>query len=524
MRCEITLAMQRQLVEALRNPACYPHPVDKVTLIETHISFVLLTGSFAYKIKKAVDLGFVDYTTLARRRLFCEEELRLNRRLAPGLYLDVVGFRGTPENPRFCADCETIEYAVKMAEFSQQDLLAAVLARNALTGLHVDRLARRLAAFHMAAPAVAAQAGLGSAQAVCKTVEDNFACIIERHADPRLAVLHGWCTSGYARLRDRICQRRADGWVRECHGDLHLGNLVLVADEPQAFDCIEFSDELRWIDVISDLAFLVMDLAVHGRPDYGRRLLTAWLEITGDYEGLVLLNFYQAYRALVRAKVALLRANGLQASAGRSSYDQATVYLDHAFSLMTPPRPALLVTHGFSGSGKTALARRVAEQTGPILLRSDVERKRLHGLAPLANSNSAPDAGIYSGPATRATYDRLARLAAMLLDAGHAVIIDAACLLRWQREHFLALARQASVPVLILDCQAPPATLRLRVSQRTGDASEAGASILDQQLKTAELLSPAEQSLALAIDTTSPVPDRLIAEIGLQLERCQHLY
>ena len=523
MPIEANLTAQRQLIEALRDPTRFPHPVGTLRLIETHISFILLSGSFAYKIKKAVNLGFVDYTALAQRHFFCTEELRLNRRLAPQLYLEVVAITGTPAAPQWGGDGTPIEWAVKMVEFDQRCLLAPQLAAGKLRAKHVAALATKLAAFHEAAPRAEAAAAYGTPATILAAVEANFAHFPPAATNAEsLAALHAWSRAEYRRQRKTFAQRKAAGFVRECHGDLHLGNILLSGGEPLAFDGIEFNPGLRWIDVISDLAFLVMDLAVHGRADHAWLLLNGWLEETGDHAGLALLTFYQAYRAMVRAKVAHLRAScaGIPALEREAALASAATYLAYARTLTAPQARALLITHGLSGTGKTTLARTIAAALPAVCLRSDVERKRLHGLAALAPSGSAGGAGLYAESATVATYERLAELARLVLRAGHPVIVDAACLKRWQRQLFQDLARQIGVPFLIIDCQGPESVLRQRIRARARqkrDASEATLAVLAQQRQDQDPLSPAERALSLTVDTTRHAIDPGLSEIRRRL-------
>lgn len=519
------LHVQRQLVEALKNPACYPHPVEGVDVIETHISFVLLTGKFAYKIKKAVDLGFVDYTTLEKRRFYCAEELRLNKRLAPQLYLDTVTIAGTQGCPFFGAGAEPLEYAVRMVEFSQQDLLEWVIARNMFSELHIDALATALAAFHLAAPPADCTAPFGSLNSIRAPVEANFVFFRDHHevGPTQLTQLQGWCEAELTRLDIKFQQRKAAGWIRECHGDLHLGNMLLLDDQPLVFDCIEFNPELRWIDVFNDLAFLTMDLTAHGRPDVAWRLLNGWLEVTGDYSGLEMLRFYETYRALVRAKVAGLRAidTSLSAAEQEAAYAKQIAYLDCAYAALQPQYPAVIIMHGFSGSGKSTIARNVAANLCAVCLRSDVERKRLHGLSLLARNGSAIDSGIYSAAATKSTYEYLETLAEAIVTAGCPVIVDAAFLHRWQRQLFRNLAQDKGIPFLILDCQAPASLLLQRLAARVRkgrDASDANPAVLAQQLVCAEILDEEERNASVAIDTAAetvliPLPE-ICARLG----------
>ncbi len=507
-----------EFVRALLEPCCYPHPVEKVELIETHISYVLLAGDYAYKIKKPVNLGFLDFSTLALRQHFCTEEVRLNRRLAPELYLGVVAISGSPEAPRIDGTGEAIEYAVRMSRFSQDALLDRRLASGTLPATLIDRLADTVAEFHDRVATVPADASFGTPAAVWRPVAENFAQLRAHRPDilPPLADLETWSRERFAELSPLLDNRQRDGRVRECHGDLHLGNIALVGENLQIFDGIEFNPNLRWIDVICEIAFLSMDLEARGRPDYAYRLLNRYLEATGDYGGLALLPFYQVYRALVRAKVAAIRADQEAPTDRQDALDECNRYLAFAARASAPGRPLLILMHGLSGSGKTWLSQRLLEDLGAIRLRSDVERKRLCGLPPLARSASATNAGIYTPVIGAATYARLAELAQQVLRAGYPAIIDATCLLAEQRECFFELAAVLRLPLAIVACTATEATLLHRLAARNAtadDASEADSGILARQQSTVEPLSPDEMKYCLEVDTSRPLPDRLAARL-----------
>jgi predicted kinase len=301
--------------------------------------------------------------------------------------------------------------------------------------------------------------------------------------------------------------------VRECHGDLHLGNIAVIEGCPTPFDCIEFNAALRWIDVMSEVAFLLMDLADHGRADLASRFLNAYLEVTGDYGGLEVLRYYQVYRALVRAKVNALRARQAQVSRAEKRRLARLVrdYLDLAAGYTTPRPLALMITHGVSGSGKTSATQSLIECAGVVRIRSDVERKRLHGLAPLARSGSGMGRGIYTPEANVATYAHLERLARQILASGMPVVVDAAFLKRAEREAFRALAIDMGVPFVILGFTAPAELLAARVAARAAsgrDASEAGVSVIARQLATREPLAPEELSATFTLDTSRPVTPR----------------
>lgn len=522
------IAAQRRLLTALIEAAGFPHPVGRISLIETHISFVVLTGSFAYKIKKAIRLGFLDFSTLTQRHFYCDEELRLNRRLAAPLYLEVVAIGGSVEAPRLGDGTPAIEYAVKMREFAQDCLLDRVLARGDLAPAQLDELARLVADFHRHAAVAGGDDGFGTPAAVAKPMLENFVetrDLLESGEDhAELDAIESWSRRAFADLELVFAARRDAACIRECHGDLHLGNIVLLADGLHVFDCIEFNPNLRWIDVISEVAFLVMDLAERGRPDFAWRALNAYLEEGGDYAGLRVLPFYLVYRAVVRAKVARIRAAqpDLAAADRAAALTAWRAYVDYARRIIAPPPPALLITHGFSGSGKTFVAQAVLEAIGAIRVRSDVERKRLHRLAPLAASASTLTGGIYDTAATTATYGRLADLARQIIGAGYAVIVDAAFLDGGQRDRFRRLAGELAVPFAILDCHTTTPMLYERVAARHAggaDASEATAAVLQHQLATAEPLSDAESALALRFNTATGDLERSIATLQSRLGR-----
>ena len=497
-----------RMLDTLRNPRCYPHPVARVAMLETHISWVILTGRYAYKIKKPVNLGFLDFTTLAARRHYCEEELRLNRRLAPDLYLETVTITGSPQQPVIGGSGPGIEYAVKMREFPQSALLDSALVRGEVSTATIQALAHRIAAFHAALMPAVVTADAAAAAALAPAL-DNFQRmlpLLEAPADiAALQAVRDWTQREHHARSGQFGERGPAGHVRECHGDLHLGNIALIDGEATPFDCIEFNPALRWMDVISEVAFPVMDLEAHGRRDLAYVFLNSYLEASGDYAGVAVLPFYLVYRAVVRAKIGLIRA-GQHDTAGRQDSRALHAYphyLALAASYAAPRRGAVIITHGLSGSGKTTLTQVLLAALGTVRIRSDIERKRLHGLDALAHTASAPGAGIYSPDATARTYAQLAQHSRNIAGAGYPVIVDATFLKHAQRAAFRVLAQELGVPFVIASLPAPPDVLRARVAARAaqgGDASEAELAVLEAQIATHEALTADELSDAVTVD------------------------
>ncbi len=497
-----------------------------VTLIQTHISSVLLAGEHAYKLKKPVALSFVDFSTLAARQRFCDEELRLNRRTAPQIYLDVVRITGTETAPRLGGRGEVIDFAVRMRRFATRNLADRRARAGRLNAGHIDRLATAVAAFHAAAGQVPADTDYGAPAKVLRWARENFAlCLLRLDDDDkrgRLQKLARWTEEEFHRRAGWFAARRAGGFVRECHGDLHLANIVLLDEQPVPFDGIEFNADLRFIDVASDIAFTFMDLIEHGLAPLAWRFLNQYLEVSGDYALLGGLRFYAVYRALVRAKVSLIRAH--QPDAGDAERTRAATAFARDLSLaerLARAAPQLLVAvGGLSGSGKTTVAGLLVESLGAVRVRSETARKRLAGLAAGARATAAFGAGLYTAQMTARTYARLHEVAATVLDAGYPVIVDAALLRRDERDALRALAVRAKVRREVVWCEAPPATQRARIRRRLsrgGDASDATLAVLEQQWATAELPRAKEHARRFATGLRREELARAVAALADRL-------
>ena len=517
--------MSQSLIAALQNPALYPHPVEEFRVIETHISWVLLTGPYAYKIKKPVNFGFLDFTALSARQHFCTEELRLNQRLTKDLYLEVLPICGSEQAPHLGGEGQVIEYALKMRQFPQDQLLSAIQERGELGERHIDALADQIARFHLTAPQVAQNHPLGTPEAVMAPVQQNFEQIRPMLSDKadlqQLDALEAWAQSSYERLQPLLAERKAQGFIRECHGDIHLGNVAQIDDQVVLFDCIEFNEPFRLIDVASDAAFLAMDLEDRGLKCMARRFISSWLEQTGDYQSLELLNFYKAYRAMVRGKVALFRLGQEQDSVQRAVIlRQYRAYATLAESYSAIPTPFLAITHGVSAVGKSHVAMRLVEALGAIRLRSDIERKRLFGEQQAAQQGQL-HGGIYSADASQATYARLHQLAQQILQSGFPVVIDATYLKAAQRQAAWQVAESTGTPFLILDCRAPDAVIAGWLSQRQNegnDPSDATLEVIQAQQNSREPLDAQELQHTGHVDThESTSLDSLIERIRQKL-------
>lgn len=495
----------RELIDALLEACAWPHPAERVELIETHISYVLLAGDFAYKIKKPVSLPFVDCSTLEARRRCCEDELRLNRRLAAALYLDVVPIGGTPQAPVVGMD-PAIEYAVKMVRFPSSELLDELIRHDQLSASMFRDLAERIAEFHAG---LVPTTGSAPEETARRNVE-SFLPVIAASERDRLESIGEWLRAQCLELAQDLRQRERAGHIRECHGDLHLGNLVRIENRIVPFDCIEFSSALRCIDTIDEVAFLVMDLLARGHADLAFAFLNRYLEKSGDYAGVRLLRFYLIHRALVRSYVRELAATSDNPVVSRP-------YLQLAEKLTQVPRPLLVITRGLSGSGKTTITEPLISRLPAIRIRSDLVRKRLHGLQETARTSSNVGAGLYTESRSQKTYQVLADYVAALLDGGFNVIVDAAFLKRAQRRQFGEIAARCNARFVVLDLCADELLLRERITARYArnrDASEANVAVLEYQLENDEPVTDAESGLVIKVDTANPVDtDRLAMKL-----------
>lgn len=497
-----TLESRDSIIQAMQSAEFYDHEVTEITMLQTHISWVFLTGEYAYKVKKPMDFGFLNFTELSQRQHFCEEEIRLNKRLANDVYIGTVRITGTLSKPTLNGDGEAIEYAVKMHQFEQSQLADNLLSSKKLDSQHIDSIADQAANFHQSIRISGTDSELGTADSVNAPVIQNFDQLDPLIKDPdaitQLARLRSWSESEFSKISSILQQRKESGFVRECHGDMHLGNMALINKQITIFDGIEFNDEFRWIDVMSEVAFLFMDLFDRKQKPFAYRFLNRYLEHTGDYEGIQVLRFYLVYRAMVRAKIAsftLLTPNLSEADQIKAM-QQYSSYSNLAESFTQIGELSLSITHGVSGSGKTTVSQQQLEKNGCIRIRSDIERKRLYQLKATDNSKSPIDSGIYSPEASLKTYQKLEKFAKLIVSSGFSLIVDATFLERDNRKPFQELAAELSVKYSIIEFDVDEAEFTKRIIKRSSDsnnASEADIDVLKKQLNSMKPLEEEEK-------------------------------
>ena len=488
-------------LQAHLSPRAYPHSVREVQLIETHVSWVLLTGEFAYKIKRPVQHPFVDQRALERRRFLCHEEVRLNRRFAPELYLGVCAIAVRDGEAQMEGAGPVIEYAVKMRRFPRAEELDHLLEASRVEPIELKAFGRELARIHARLPVAQPAEEWGQPAAVATLVLGN----IEECA--RVATAMSWsCDLRPLQLALEALlvattalrsQRLAEGCVRECHGDLHARNIVRYGTRLVAFDCLEFDPALRWIDVADEIAFLLADLGVRQRPQQAQAFLAGYLSESGDYQACALQPLFQAHRALVRAMVTALTAAEARTPTGDggSAHRQYESYVDGARRAMALKQPILVLMCGLSGSGKTWLAERLAPALSAVHMRSDIERKRLAGLSALERSKSPIEAGLYSRNASQRVYERLAECAEDTLQGGYTTIVDATFGRAEDRLRFREVATRLGARTCVVYCHAPRQVLEARMVERErrhDDPSEANLAVLAWQEERFEPPGPNE--------------------------------
>ena len=515
-----------ELIQGLLEPAAYPYAVGQVELVQTHISYVLLAGDFVYKIKKPVDFGFLDFTTLAKRRYYCRQEVILNGRLCPEAYLGVVPVARQGERLRLEGRGKAVEYAVKMRRLPGDRMMDSLLAAGKVSPTMVEAVAKRLADFHAQA-ATSPAIGRYGARAIRIAWDENFEQWASFIGDTITAeqdrYLRAYVRSFFVRQRLLLERRVQQGRIRDCHGDVRSESVCFV-DGICIFDCIEFNRRFRYTDVAGDIGFLAMDLDFRGRPDLAGALVQRYARAAADPEVLDVIDFYKCYRACVRGKVEGFKLN--QAEVSAEDKEQARSLARRYFRLACQyaaeqPPPVLLITCGLVATGKTALAQALGEAAGMPVISSDVVRKELAGLAPSERRFESFGRGIYSPRFSERTYKALLERARAALAEGRSVIVDATFAQRRHRQRARGLAQAMGARFLCLECRAEEEVIRQRLEERLqagGDASDARWEIYEAQKQVFEPLEelPPAEHMVLDCDRTLA---QCLEETRRELER-----
>lgn len=493
------------LIRDMMEGGFYPHPVkEPIELIQTHISYVLLTGDYVYKLKKPVDFGFLDFSTLEARQHFCEEELRLNQPNAPEIYLEVLAIRKAGDKFQLGTGENIVDYALKMRQFPQSALLSNLLKQGQLTTGHMEELGRVVAHFHSQAHTSDYIRSFGTVKQIRQAFDENYQqtkkYLGKGQTPQQYKETQQFSDDFFHQHREWLEQRQEKGWIRECHGDLHLGNICLWQDKMLLFDRIEFSESFRFVDVMYDIAFTVMDLEAQGRKDLSKIFLNAYVEQTGDWEGLLVLPLYLSRQAYVRGKVNsfLLDEGDVTEKAKAQARQKASHYYHQAWEYTRRHQGKLILMSGLSGSGKSTVARYLAAKIGAIHIRSDAVRKHLAGIG-LHQSGTKE---IYSSQMSEKTYQQLLNLGTKLACQGYPVILDAKYDLQARRTEVIAQAQRWHLPLEIIYCTAPEQILRDRLAKRTGDVSDASTDLLQAQIEAQEAFTPQERPFVRILDTS----------------------
>ena len=486
-------AITLHILESLRNPAAYPVPTGTVELIQTHVSWLFLTDTHVFKMKKPVNFGFLDFSTLELRHFYCHEELRLNRRLCPDMYERVIPLRAAGGGASFVGEGAVIDYAVMMKRLPADGMLDRLVDSGKITVAEILAVAREISRFHAAALTSPYITEFGAPARIQANWDENFEQSLQFSGStlpPGMSsIIRRYVETFMASHHDLFAERIERGFIRECDGDIHLGNICLVNSTPYIFDCIEFNERFRYSDTAADIAFLLMDLDFHHRPDLADAALSTYVDASGDTALARLITFYKVYRAFVRGKVEslCLLDTGIGPEERAAAVTRATRYfrLAQGYCVRSSLPPTLFITCGTMGCGKSSLAGRIAGELGIAVHNSDVVRKELAGLPPERADRASFGEGLYAEEMSHSTYRRLEQLAAMALDSGRSVIIDASFSSAAARAIFarLAASRSAAFVILFVQCDYDEQLRRLRQRTLRGNSvSDGRAELLDQQI------------------------------------------
>ena len=521
-------AITPHILESLLKPSAYQVQTSTVELIQTHISWLLLTDAHVFKLKKPVNFGFLDFSTLELRQFYCHEELRLNRRLCPDMYEQVIALRETEDGAGFIGNGKVIDYAVMMKRQPSDRMLDRLVDSGAVSLNDIQLVARKISEFHAEAATSPHIAEFGSLEHVLSNWRENFEQVLPfQNSTLPLTVrknIRSYVETFSETNRELFAERVERGFIRDCDGDIHLGNICLVNSNAYIFDCIEFNERFRYSDTAADIAFLLMDLDFHRRPDLADEALSTYIMASGDTTLAQMVTFYKVYRAVVRGKVEslLLLDAGISAEAHAAAESRATRYfrLAQGYCLRSRLNPTLLITCGTTGCGKSTLAEMLAFELGFAALNSDTVRKQLAGVAATAAVHVPFGEGLYSEEMTHRTYRQLERLAAAELAAGNSVLVDAGFRITSERAVFARLAAANNARFIILSVHCPPSLQRQRLRMRTasGDSvSDGREELLDQQ--TALFNHPDDSEGTVITVRTNETPELALNSVYERLFR-----
>jgi uncharacterized protein len=504
-----------EIAQALMDPGIYPDNTAKIEMMQTQMSFVFLTGKYVYKIKKPVNLGYLDYSTLEKRLFFCRQEVELNRRLSPDVYLGVVPVTRQNGNISLSGQGEVVDYAVKMLYLPQDRMMNVLLERNRVSPPMVESVAKLLVKFHAGAAAGPAISAFGKIENIRITMEENFSqtdkYIDRAITEKRYRNLKQY-TLRFMEEKSALFSRRIEGnHIRDCHGDLHSAHICFT--KPLCiYDCIEFNDRFRFNDVIAEIAFLAMDLDHFGRADLSRAFIETYVRLSRDYQIKDLLKFYKCYRAYVRGKVGCFKLDDPYVPPAEKlrTQESSWQYFELAESY-TRPRPLLFITSGLVGSGKTTLAQALARRTGATVISSDIVRKQLAAVPAGEHRFEEADSGIYSPDFSRRTYDDLFSSARSILEQGDHVILDASFIKSEERHRAQNIAAETGSDFFVIECRLDEENTRQRLDQRlrNGSVSDGRWEIYLPQKKKAEAVTEVDASHYFTVDSAQPLAGQI---------------
>ena len=500
----------------MQQPDFYPHAVaENIQIIQTHAALIFLTGDYAYKVKKSVDFGFLDYSTLDKRKYFIEAELILNKKITPELYLEIATITSDNHKLTLNGTGNVVEYALKMRQFPQKNLFSNLLKAGKLSYSLLTKLGKIVAEFHSNADTNDRISNFGTADKIKAAFTENYQQSIKYigivQTEEQFAATKTYTDTFFHKRQDLFHKRCDLHKIKECHGDLHLKNICLWQNEIQLFDRIEFNESFRFIDTMYDVAFTVMDLEAREKPEFANAFLNSYLEYSGDWEGLLVLPLYLSRQAYVRAKVNsfLLDDPQIDETEREKAKKIAKEYYRQAYRYTQNKSGSLIVMCGLSGSGKSTAAKSIARSKGAIQIRSDAVRKHLAGI----DLDRSGTDSIYTLEMTQKTYNRLLELGIMLAKEGYTVILDAKYDRLHLRQPIIARAKSESIPLKIVRCVAPISVLCDRLNQRQSDISDAKANLIESQKINAEDLTTAELKYVTTIDTSQADWQEKIATI-----------